>query len=135
MKYLMSRSLNILFLALSFAALISLTGAVRVESIGTVKQEDAATAIANVCTALLEACGRQPEICAFAPPDNTLLIDLYNDAVGDILALDLESNPNDIALAKGIINAALISAVARQPIEKIRLEQVKSICDGDIDAL
>ena len=136
MKDLMTRSLNKLFLAISFIALIGFVDATRVESRGEVEQVDAATAIANVCSALLEGCGRSPALCGLTDnPESTKIIDLYNEAVGDIKALNLESSPNDLALAKGIIRAALITAVARNLSVQAGLEQIEAMCNEDIDAL
>lgn len=130
------RTLNKLFLALSFIVVVSFVGAERVESIGTVDQKDAATAIATVCAALLEGCTRTPQNCGLSDtPESTILVDIYEDAVGDIMALNLESFPDDIALAKGMISAALLTGAARQPELQGDLEQIAAMCNEDIDAL
>jgi len=100
-----------------------------------VSQEDAATAIATTCAALLESCARQPSLCDLTDPANMVLIDLYGDAVEDIMALNLESNPDDIAIARGITRAALILGVGRQPSLKGDLENIEAICLQDIDSL
>lgn len=138
MKYMMTKPLNKLFLAFS---IIMLTGLIvgsttsRVESSHSL-QEDAATAIAHTCGALIESCARQPSLCGLTDnPDNTILVDLYNDAVDEIMALSLNFPPDDIALAKGIMKASLIAAVARQPELREGLEGIEAICNEDIEAL
>lgn len=102
-----------------------------------VSQEDAATAIATICAALIEGCARQPGICGLVdgPDASTLLVDVYNDSVSGILALNLESNPDDIAIARGIMKAALITSVARQPEFIEELESIEALCLQDIDSL
>ena len=100
-----------------------------------VSQEDAATAIATICAALLENCARQPSLCDLTDPANMVLINLYGDGVEDIMALNLESNPDDIAIARGITRAALIIGVGRQPELKEDLEDIEAICLQDIDSL
>jgi len=136
MANLARRTLNKLFLALSFIVVVSFVGAERVESIGAVDQKDAATAIANVCAALIEGCGRNPPVYGFPDDvDNSIPVNIYNETVSDIMALNLETFPDDIALAKGIISAALITAVARNSSAQALVEQIKAICDEDIDAL
>lgn len=138
MKYMMTKSLNKLFFVFSIIVLIGFiisSMATRVESFHTV-QEDAATAIANTCAALIESCARQPALCGLTEtPVSTILVDLYNDAVDEIMALNLESTPDDIALAKGIMKASLITAVARQPELQGEFEGLEAICNEDIEAL
>jgi len=51
------------------------------------------------------------------------------------MALNLESAPNDIALAKGILKASLITALARQPELQGDLEELEALCNEDIEAL
>jgi F0F1-type ATP synthase membrane subunit c/vacuolar-type H+-ATPase subunit K len=136
MASLMRGSLNKLFLALSFILLVSFVGAERVESIGGADQKDAATAIANVCAALIEGCGRNPSVCGLPDDlDTSIPVNIYHETVSDIMALNLEAFPDDIALAKGIISAAYIFALARNPSIQAGLEQIKAICNEDIDAL
>ncbi len=134
----MTKPLNKLFFVFSMIILIGFivgSMATRVESFHTV-QEDAATAIANTCAALLESCARNPELCvATETSPSTILVDLYNDAVDEIMALNLESASDDIALAKGIIKASLITALARQPELQEDLEGLEAICNEDIEAL
>lgn len=64
-----------------------------------------------------------------------MLVDIYNEAAADIMALNLESAPNDIALAKGILKASLITALARQPELQGDLEELEALCNEDIEAL
>jgi len=144
MKYMMTISLNKLFFIFSIIVLIGFitsSMATRVESFHTV-QEDAATAIANTCAALIESCARQPALCGLTeppeppePPVSPILVDLYNDAVGEIMALNLEYTLDDIALAKGIMKASLITAVARQPELQEELVGLEAMCNEDIEAL
>jgi len=138
MTYIITKSLKKLFLVFSIIVLIGfIVGSVatRVESFHAV-QEDAATAISHTCAALLESCARQPALCGLTEtPVSTLLVDLYNDTADEIMAMNLESAPTDIALAKGITRAALITALARQPELQEELEGLEVICNEDIEAL
>ena len=138
MKKMMTKSLNKLFFAISIVVVLSFTvGSIDArESSLIIKQEDAATAIANTCAALIESCARQPELCIVTETSpSTLLVDIYNEAAADIMALNLESAPNDIALAKGILKASLITALARQPELQGDLEELEALCNEDIETL
>ncbi len=138
MKSMMTKSFNKLFFLISLVVLMGLTvGSIdTTEGASKVKQEDAPTAIATTCSALIESCARQPTLCGIDDtPTSTLLIDLYSEAVEDILALNIEPDPDDIALARGIIKAALITSVARQPEFQEDLMELEALCNQDIDAL
>ena len=131
-----SKRLCLFLSILVFTVLIISSMPNRVESIHNEEQEDAATGIALTCAALLEGCARQPEACGLGEiPPSGLLIDLYNDAVDDIKSLNLESSPDDIASAKGIIYADLITAVARQPELEEELRGLSDLCNNDIESL
>ncbi len=106
----------------------------RVESNHLDIQEDAATAIATVCSSLIEGCGRNPSLC-FGDPEDMVFVDKYNDAVDNILLLNLESNPNDIALAIGIVRSGLITAIARNPSVSEQLTALELACLEDIESL
>lgn len=139
MRSVIARSLSRLFLVLSIFILIGFIVSFmpqRVESQRIVFQENAATSIATVCESLLEGCARNPSLCNLSTTGgNTIVLDLYNEAIDDIMALNLESFPTDIALAKGTIKAALITAVARNPSLQTQLFLIEAICNDDIEAL
>ena len=138
MKYLIERSLYKLFLACTF---IVVTGVIicsmetRVEAFRRVAQEDAGTAIANTCAALLDSCARNPVLCGFGASTNTVLVDYYNEFVKDIMSLNLNPASTDLALAEGIIKAALIEAVARNPSLQSDLETIAANCNNDIESI
>ena len=137
MKNIFTKSLTRLgFLLLSILLVSFLVSSLppRVESQIIIEQEDAATAIATVCSSLIEGCARNPSLC-FGDPGTMVLVDKYNDAVDDILLLELESNPTDIALAIGIVRSALITAIARNPSISEDLTDLESICLEDIESL
>ena len=94
MKYVLKRSKNKLRLVLSFILLIGFivaSPAKGVESLQYMERKDPATAIANICAALLKSCTRQPLIYGLKDtPSITLLVDLYKYGVADIIALNLE---------------------------------------------
>lgn len=130
MKDMVSRLFNKLFFLVSIVVVLSFSGG-SMEASGqfsNTSQEDAPTAVAITCSSLLEGCARNPSVC-----DN-FLIPIYNDAVDDILALNLESSPDDIAVAKGTIKASLITSMARNPSLENKLLKIEAICDEDIEA-
>ncbi len=131
MKNMITRSFNKLFFLVSIVVVLSFSGG-SMDAIGqfsNTTQKDAPTAIATTCSALLEACARQPEIC------DDLLLGLYNETVSDIMDLNLESSADDIAVAKGIIKSALITSLARQPALEEDLREIETLCNEDIEDL
>ncbi len=132
----LSRKLYLFLPIAVFTVFVVSSISTRAESSHISVQEDAATGIALTCAALLEGCARQPALCGLTEtPESELLIDIYNDAADDIKSLNLESSPDDIATAKGIIHAALITAVARQPELQEELQDITASCNDDIESL
>lgn len=131
MKNMITRSFQKLFFLVSIVVVISFSGG-GTDAIGqfsNTTQKDAPTAIATTCSALLESCARQPSLC------DDLLLGLYNGAVSDIMALNLESSADDIAVAKGIIKSALITSLSRQPALEDDLKEIEALCNEDIEGL
>ena len=78
-----------------------------------------------MCAAVMEGISRQPEA-------ETLLLAAYADGVAQIRAMRASSSTHVKAEALGIVKAAQITGVARQPAATGKLASAAATCESDI---
>ncbi len=93
-----------------------------------IPQEGPARGIALACAAALEGIGRNPDA------DEVILEEL-SGAVSAIKALGTRVSRGEVGEASGMISAALIANVARQPEAQEELEALASDCIADVRSL
>lgn len=94
-------------------------------ALGSLRPDRAAVAIGAMCAAWLDGTARQPEV-------EDKLRDAYADGVSQIAATQARSSNYVKAEAFGIVKAAQIAAVSRQPAKASDLKAVAETCVGDI---
>ena len=127
-------SFTLVFLVFVLAGILFF-GTTRVESQFNPPHEDAPTAIATACAGLITSCARNPSVCGPPITPQGVLVDVYEQAVEDIMLLNLETSPNDVALARGILSEALLMAIGRNPSIQDELIEIEELCLEDIASL
>jgi len=110
-------------MALSFRA--ASVAAASLAALRSLRPDRAAVAIGEICAAWLDGTARQPEA-------DDKLRDAYADGVSQIAATQPRSSNYVKAEAFGIVKAAQIAAVSRQPAKASDLKGVAETCEGDI---
>jgi F0F1-type ATP synthase membrane subunit c/vacuolar-type H+-ATPase subunit K len=110
------------------ALLVGISGNTVANARFLITQEGPARGIALACAAALEGIARNPDA------DEVILEEL-SGAVSAIKALRTRVSRGEVGEASGIIAAALIANVARQPSAQEELEDLASDCIADLRSL